>query len=234
MDISDFLTDEELVQTKTLVGEELLRQRRFKAEDSFKGNHFSVCPIPSSIRYDREDRKAFPDFLVDFLNEMHCVDFDKMLPESRRLLWYCTLLAHELSKSDFPYPEKLDKLDRPKAPAANGERGPLTVFPERIFFGRDSSGIPLVAALFLSFISFFIGYALALPSHHHVAASSFRESPSAPSGGAYPPKLQKSGPDDIYKVPGRVSPQATPERDLSPNPFLPPPRWVVPGTPGHP
>ena len=113
MDISDFLTDEELVQAKTLVGEELLRQRRFKAEESFEGDRFDVCPIPYDFKRDKE---GLPGLLGDFVGEMHCIRFDKMLPESRRLLWYCTLLAHKLSKSDFPYPDKLEKLDHPENP----------------------------------------------------------------------------------------------------------------------
>ncbi len=111
MDISDFLTGEELVQTKTLVGEESVRQRRFKAESSFDGDWFD---LPSGFSFFRE---KLPDFLADFMGEMHCARFDKMLPESRRLLWYGILLFHGLSKSDFPYPYKLEKLDHPESPA---------------------------------------------------------------------------------------------------------------------
>ena len=114
------MTDEELVQTKTLVGEELLRQRRFKAEDSFKNDWFSDCPTPSSFR------EKHPEFLADFMDKMHCIHFDKMLPESRRLLWYGVLLSHELSKSDFPYPDKLEKLDHPEKPEIDSSTSMLS------------------------------------------------------------------------------------------------------------
>lgn len=106
MELSDLMTTEEILAAQSLPKEERFRQALFRAGEFFKKDYFDACHLRP-----RDKKDALPGFVSDFMDQMHCINFDRMLPASRRLLWIGVLLSCNLTKSEFPYPEKLERLD---------------------------------------------------------------------------------------------------------------------------
>ncbi|MHB8369201.1 MAG: hypothetical protein ACYDBP_05830 [Leptospirales bacterium] len=179
----------------------VLEQHRLFAADSFALDSFY---LPEKFHFHHSDK--LPDFLAAFLREMHCIDFKKMTPMTRRTLWFGVRLCLGLSESDFPYPGKLKKLDLFK------RESPELSIPARY---RPPTG----AAIGIGVILGMVLAVLLLRSSH----------PVSPAGHAHTAPSANSVPDYLYGLP-----QA--ERNIPSTPKLvpsPTPR-MVPGSPGNP
>ena len=180
----------------------VLEQHKMDAAGAFDGDSFR---LPRQLIWEDKFNARLPVFLKDFVHEMHCVDFQKMTPSTRRTLWFGVRLGFGLSESDFPYPEKLKDLDLPKSKNLEKASDLLDLSnsdPSKKYHLTASS--PAVAAL-----SFLLGMIVALtvvsllPRHH---ASQAGHDPSVPSA--------NSGPGSLFGVPQRQSQPPAPERNV--------------------
>lgn len=193
----------------------ILEQHKMDAAGAFDGDSFR---LPDQLIWDWEEKMnaRLPIFLKDFVHEMHCVDFRKMTPSTRRTLWFGVRICYGLSESDFPYPEKLKELDlgKNKSPEKTSDFLGLSI-PDPPEKYRLPSPFALLVSILIVFLAF-----LVLCSRH----------PASRSGHVHSAHSGDSLPDSLHDLP------AAPERSIppTPNPFLPPPRWVGPGSPGHP
>jgi len=178
----------------------VLEQHRIFAADSFALDSFY---LPETF-FSKSNK--LPDFFADFMREMHCINFEKMNPMTRRTLWVGVRLCLGLSKSDFPYPEKLKKLDLPK------RESPELSIPDRY---RPPTGVAIVIGVIFGMV---LAVLLFRPGHH-----------ASPAGHAHTAPSANSGPDSLYGMP-----QAERNNPSTPNLVPSPPPRMVPGSPGHP
>lgn len=143
---------------KALVTASLTR-RRMAALSALSRRHFDICPIsslePGSLRDD-------PFAMVrEFLDGVHCEDFDEMSPRGRRTvwaatLWYLGLPAPHLAPADqsVPYPDHLRKLDDQNAEKDEPKEHRASRCP------MIRSKEPHTMVLGLVFVAVVIGFAL--------------------------------------------------------------------------
>lgn len=217
MEIPGALDEEGLLQVrKDWFDPLVLEQHKMDAAGAFDGDSFR---LPRQLIWEDKFNARLPVFLKDFVHEMHCVDFQKMTPSTRRTLWFGVRLGFGLSESDFPYPEKLKDLDLPKSKNLEKASDLLDLSisdPSKKY--RLPVTAPAVAAL-----SFFLGMIVALmvfslSSRHH--ASHAGHVPSVPSA--------NSGPDSLSGVPQRQSLPPAPKKNVPGAPALGEPSSLQP------
>ncbi len=223
MEIPGALGEEELSQVRKDWFDPLVREQHIMdAAGAFDRDSFY---LPHQLIWEDKFMARLPVFLKDFVHEMHCVDFRKMTPSTRWMLWFGVRITFGLSESDFPYPEKLKELDKLDLDKNKSPKKAVDLLGLSIPDPRAS--IPPVFIAGALFIVGILAGAAATRSGH--PASHAGHVPPVPSA-SFSPGLPPG------EFPPREWPETAPERNIpgTPNPSQPPLPRTAPGSPGHP